>query len=127
MSSDKSKDRNDKLVNSLDILIPCLDNSNDDPYEKSLGELLTEIGINKKDYPTWLYNNDCLTENLTINGKKCQIKFYFGHYCGYLLEQPTNNYIPHGGFTADKGFDCMHYSDLSLNPILMPLNDIKNL
>lgn len=58
---------------------------------------------------------------ITINGKKCRIIFNNGYYCGYVLDKIENKYIPHGGFTADKGFDCMHYGDISLNVAMVSI------
>jgi len=75
-------------------------------YEKDLDELRKEL----KNGVT----------NVVVNEFKCQIKFTGMSYCGYVVDEKVVNkisedsidYIPHGGFTACWGFDCLHCTDI---------------
>lgn len=129
-SSTKDSDEMDDFVKSLfakrniknadDLktsMISCQDDVGGDVYKKDLYSLLTEIGIDLDGYLKCDLG-EIKEEKLTINGKNCSIKFIRGHYCGYVLDEIGNDYTPHGGFTALNGFDCMHYNDLSLNPLM---------
>jgi hypothetical protein len=99
------------------IKIPCKDSCDGEIHNVNLCDLLKDINITEDDYMKGKI--DCIHEELIINGKRCKISFYNGHYCGYVLDDIENDYIPHGGFTAEKGFDCAHSGDISLNIVML--------
>ena len=86
--------------------------------------LIKEI-IENTEETTDGYRNS--SESLVVNGLKCRIKFngLTGQYNGYVVDDIVKNinendidYSPHGGFTAGWGFDCLHHTDISLNPMM---------
>jgi hypothetical protein len=55
--------------------------------------------------------------HVQVNGTPCAIVCTGGYYCGYVLadvSMAAHVYEPHGGWTADWGFDCAHCTDVVL-------------
>lgn len=56
------------------------------------------------------YTGQILTNESKLDSTE---RYYLGHLENYL--EDYNIYIPHGGFTTELGFDCLHAGDIWLS------------
>mgnify|MGYP003387138627 CR=1 FL=1 len=98
----------------LSKIVLVQDDSDSDPYEMSIGDILKMDGIENPDSKT--------SEDIELSdGRPANISFVGGHWCGYLKgssDDFKSEYDPHGGITGGGddtfGFDCAHFTDINL-------------
>lgn len=131
-------------MNNIKKLIVKVDDGNK-ITEKSVYNILLDIGFHKKELKTKLKDNNNLKLDVhsVLNGFNIHYTFYNGFFRGYVLgyskkipknfdkkrynkifgkksvglnqEVPNNLYIPHGYYTHPVGFDTGHLYDLILH------------
>ena len=126
------------MGNTLDVggRVLCVDSYDGEPKFIHLSNLLELVGLSKEE----ILEKPTITENITINGFKCQIKFTVGWYAGVVLldkmkhKYKNNKYFEkvcntenldeligcqaHGGLTPCIDFECCQPNDISLYHIL---------